>query len=80
MNKPLVSKRSGGEHVPSTWECAIIDVSRGLVVEIHRGEYGHDREHGGGEGYESPFDRLPSAMDGAKQRRHTLEEQHDDYP
>ena len=61
-------------------EFAVIYVGNEKNVEVHHSEDSDTRERDGGVGYEPPFDTLPSAMDGAKQRGHTLKEQHDDDP
>ena len=55
-------------------ELAVIDVGNREDVEVHRGEDGDARKHDSGEGYESPPDALPSAVDGAKQCSHTVKE------
>ena len=61
-------------------ELAVFDVGNGKNAEVHRGGDGDTRERDGGVGYESPFDTLPSAMEGVEQRGHTLKEQHDNDP
>ena len=63
-----------------TWGPAIVNVGKRLNVELHHGSYGHKREHRHSVGYDPPFDRLPSAIDGVKQRGHTLEEHRNDDP
>ena len=63
-----------------TWGLAIVDVGSGLNAELHRGSHGQKREHRHGVGYDSPFDSLPPAIGGVKERGYTLEEHCDDDP
>ena len=79
LHDKLVSKRSR-RCCAIAGELAVIDVGNGKNVEVHRGDEGDTRERDGGVGYKSPFDTLPSAMGGVKQRGHTLKEQYDDDP
>ena len=41
-------------------------------MEVHRVEYGYNREHHYGLGYKPPLDALSSAMDGVEQRGYAL--------
>ena len=70
-----VSNWPGGCHVLDARELAIINEGNGLNIEGHCDLYSHKREHGRGVGYESPLDRLPSAVDRVEQRGHALEGQ-----
>ena len=79
-NEPSISKWSWRYHASGTRVFTVIDVGNRKDVEVHRGSYGCNREHGQGEGYEPPLDRLPSAIDGVKKRGHTFEGQRDDHP
>ena len=63
----------------STGGVAVIDEGNGLNVEVHRGEYGCQRERDQGVGYEAPLGAVASAMDGVKESGHTFEEQHDEH-
>ena len=51
-----------------------------MNVEAQRGLYGRKREHDRDIGYEPPLDTLPPAVDGVKQRDHTLKEHYDRDP
>lgn len=49
-------------------------------MEIHPGEYGHQREHDEGVDHESPLDGCPPAIDRIEQRGYALEEEDKDGP
>ena len=71
----LISHWPGGYPVVQVArELAVINEGNRLNVEVYRGFYGHNQEHNDGVGYESPLDRLPSAIDGVNQCGDTLEE------
>ena len=78
-NKPLISKRSRRRHNFDAGELAVIDVGKGKDIEVHRSEYGHKQERDRSVGYEPPFDALPPATEGVKQRGHAFEEQYNNY-
>ena len=66
VNESLVSIRSEKYNAVDTRECAVINEGTGLNGELDRGSYSDNREHGRCIGYESPFDRLPSAIVGVE--------------
>ena len=61
MDKPLVAKGSGRSDVV-TGELSVIDVGNGLKVEVHGGVDGHEREHDGDVGHETPLDSALGAV------------------
>lgn len=80
VDEKLVSERSRRKHNVIPGEISIIDVRDGLDVEVDRGEYRHEREHGRGVGRETPPQAFACAVDGTEQGTHTLKVQNDDNP
>ena len=60
-------------------ELAVVDVGNGENVVLRGGVHGHQREHDQSVDHKSPLDTLASAIGGAKQRGHAIEEQHDEH-